>query len=126
MENVRPPTRNPHDPDEDRLLRIHHLIDRCIERRLAGEDVSDDDLIATHPDLLPELADELSHLAVIERARRRVAGSSQLETLEGFHTGASPLASDVFCGYDIIDEIHRGVREWSTGRCIAPPAGPSR
>lgn len=108
MKNVPPPTWSPQDPDENRLLRIHQLIDRCIERRLAGEDVSDDDLIAEHPDLLPELADELSHLAVIERARRRVAGSSQLEPLDGLRTGASPLASDVFTGYDIIDEIHRG------------------
>lgn len=108
MKNVDPPNWSPHDPDEERLLRVHHLIDRCIERRMAGEDVSDDDLIAEHPDLLPELADELSHLAVIERARRRVAGSSQLEPLEGLHIGASSLASDVFTGYDIIDEIHRG------------------
>ncbi len=54
-------------------LRIQKIVESCIDRRLAGETVSDDDILAAHPDLLPELAGELRHLAVIERARRTAA-----------------------------------------------------
>ncbi|MHC5111164.1 MAG: serine/threonine protein kinase, partial [Planctomycetota bacterium] len=95
--------------ESERLLRIQHILDDCIERRIAGDPVSDQDLIAAHPDLLPELADELQHLAVIERARRR-ASDSKAGTDSG---NASPLPEtpappDLFPGYQVLDEIHRG------------------
>jgi len=101
------PTEPPTADDEDRLARVHRLIDECIERRSGGGDVSHDDLVAAHPDLMPELAEELRHLAVIERARRRASGSSQLEPLAAM-PGGPALGADVFPGYDIVGEIHRG------------------
>ncbi|HRX87416.1 MAG TPA: hypothetical protein P5572_20520, partial [Phycisphaerae bacterium] len=84
--------------DEDRLARIHHLIDACIERRAGGEEVSSAAIAAAHPELMPELGEELRHLAVIERARRRASGSSQLEPLTAVLPGGASLGADVFPG----------------------------
>ena len=44
----------------ERQVRIRHVVDGCIDRRTAGDEVTDESLIAAHPDLMPELAKELA------------------------------------------------------------------
>ena len=51
--------------------RIHDLIHDCMRRRAAGETVTDHSLIDAHPELMPELADQLDGLRVIAEARRQ-------------------------------------------------------
>ncbi len=101
-------------PDlSDRLVRVQRLLDDCIDRRIAGEDVSDQDIIVANVDLMPELGEELGNLAVIERARRRFAGSSNILDISAIHKAEpspTPLPGppDFFPGYEILNEIHRG------------------
>lgn len=49
--------------------RIRQVVSDHQQRREAGELVSDDELIAAHPDLMPELAQQLSRLQLIMAAR---------------------------------------------------------
>ena len=63
---------------EDSVARNAHLqevIDDCRCRRVAGEVVSDDTLISTHPQLMPELGEELRKLRLIAAAREQAAQS---------------------------------------------------
>jgi tetratricopeptide (TPR) repeat protein/predicted Ser/Thr protein kinase len=96
--------------NSDRTSRIQQIIEDCLSRRAGGEDVSNEQLIDSHPDLMPELRDELRKLALVERARAEAAktarlpeaGSSELD--DRF---AKPLP-DWFPGYDVVRELHRG------------------
>lgn len=54
---------------QERARRVRRVIDDCLSRRASGEEVSDQSVIETHPDLLPELAEELRKLRLIEVAR---------------------------------------------------------
>lgn len=85
-------------------MRIQQLIGDCIRRRSAGEDVSDDDLIASHTELLPELEHELRKLRLVERARRRAESTATLGPGEAAALPAAPQID----GYEIVREIHHG------------------
>jgi len=50
---------------------IQRVLDDCVKRRGAGEDLPDEAVIAAHPDLMPELAERLRALRLIEEAARR-------------------------------------------------------
>ena len=56
---------------DDVQQRASLVIDDCIRRRADGETVSDESLIGAHPDLMPELAEQLRRLRVIERVQRQ-------------------------------------------------------
>jgi len=56
-------------PDE-RMNRVQIVLDDCIRRRANGEPLTDQSLTAAHPDLLPELAEGLRKLLLIDRARQ--------------------------------------------------------
>jgi serine/threonine protein kinase len=45
---------------------IHQIVDDCVLRRSRGEHVSDDSIISQHPNLAPQLAEELQMLQLIE------------------------------------------------------------
>lgn len=121
----------------DRLSQARMIVADCIRRRLEGEPLPDNMILAANPDLQPELGQELRKLALVEAAAR-VAGSiptsmpgssSAGETLTApampaasrFRTspgsGPQPAAlstfrdappSDSFSGYELLGEIHRG------------------
>src|SRR5262245_40420282 len=51
-----------------RAVRARDVAEDCLRRRHAGEHLPDDAVLDGHPELLPELGDELRKLRVIERA----------------------------------------------------------
>ena len=65
---AKPPT-----PNRNRVQTIRQVVNDCIERRAAGEAISDESLVAAHPELMPELADALRNLRMIEQAERQVS-----------------------------------------------------
>ena len=67
--------------DPDRTQRIRQIIDDCVRRRAAGEMLRDEMLTEAHPDLLPELGDELRHLHLIQQARQQADTSASASTI---------------------------------------------
>ncbi|NQV35696.1 MAG: protein kinase [Phycisphaeraceae bacterium] len=64
--------RKPKQPDnDDRAKRIRQVVEDCLCRRGEGESLSDERLIESHPDLMPELSGELAKLRLIEAARQQ-------------------------------------------------------
>ena len=57
---------NPNPNGRTRSERIQAIANDCLMRRASGEDVSDDSLIAAHPDLLPELAEWLRAVGLLQ------------------------------------------------------------
>lgn len=56
-----------HQPqDSDRAARIRQVVEDCVRRRAGGEDLPDEQVIAEHPDLLPELDEALRNSAGAE------------------------------------------------------------
>ncbi|MCB9853668.1 MAG: serine/threonine protein kinase [Phycisphaerales bacterium] len=110
-----------------RDVRIRRIVEQCMTRRAAGEVLSDDEIMSSHADLLPELREELSLLSMMERARQSALSSSA-----ALDAGArAPDAGDVrqlldVRGYSIQRELHRGgqgvvfeAEQRSTGRSVA-------
>lgn len=96
-------------------------------RRLAGDGLSDQELIGAHPELLPELAQELKKVGMIMEARRRARASSagvagdetRASTSTGIEGGGDRsrdagawgvggASAGLIAGYAIQEEIHRG------------------
>ncbi len=67
---------------------------------------SPDELAAGHPDLMPELGDELRKLARIRQAFARATSSSS--DLDAGSGAAAELPGEALPGYAIVGEIHRG------------------
>jgi WD40 repeat protein len=55
----------------DRAKRVGQLVNECLQRRARGEEVSDQSLIDAHPELMPELAQQLRNLQMIQEAQRQ-------------------------------------------------------
>src|SRR6185503_6377053 len=66
-----------------------------MHRRAAGGTVPDTQVLAAHPDLMPELGEELRLLAMLERAR----GAREAPPAPGLRE---------IPGYRLIRELHRG------------------
>jgi WD40 repeat protein/predicted Ser/Thr protein kinase len=95
-------------------------------RRSRGEPIPDSDAIAANPDLMPELARELSMLSLLERARESATGANRSRTGRRFDGSIQPLGDNAFEGYRVVKEIHRGgqgvvyeATQASTGRRVA-------
>lgn len=56
---------------DDRQQRIDQISEDCLLRRAAGESVSDHELIESHPDLVPDLADKLRFLQAMHEADKK-------------------------------------------------------
>jgi tRNA A-37 threonylcarbamoyl transferase component Bud32/ribosomal protein S27E len=86
------------EAEDKRTGRLRQVIDNCLRRRAEGESVSEESLIDTHPDLMPELADELRKLRLIEAGRRQAEdGSGLAETIEHERQDAESGRLGVFC-----------------------------
>ena len=66
MSDSSEPNANADNPREDRLQEI---LDDCIQRRTAGEQIADEAIIADHGELMPELEQRLKALRMIQDAR---------------------------------------------------------
>jgi len=55
----------------DRSRRVREVVRSCLRRRAAGEAVPDQSIIDAHPELMPDLAEELRKLRIIEAARHQ-------------------------------------------------------
>ena len=64
---------------DERSRRIGQVVQDCLERRASGESLSDEWLVSAHPELLPELAEELRRLRVIEIARQQAELGGDIE-----------------------------------------------
>lgn len=104
-----PRTRTRSNSDSAILL----VLEDIVRRRLNGEDVSDESVIATHPDLMPDLREKLAALQATESARRFAIGSSTATS-----NSRTPSAQDLWLpeslagrslsGYELHEIIGRG------------------
>ena len=53
---------------EGRSERVRQVVQDCLQRRAAGESLSDESIIDAHPDLMPGLGEELRKLQLIAAA----------------------------------------------------------
>ena len=71
--DLTPDTRRRHPtPAIERLRQVRQVVDDCLVQRAAGQSLSDADLIARHPELMPELGEQLERIRLIACARERV------------------------------------------------------
>ncbi|MHB9048253.1 MAG: WD40 repeat domain-containing serine/threonine protein kinase [Pirellulales bacterium] len=90
----RPEHHAPHP--SDRFRRIRRIVDECLDRRARGEESPDEPVLAAHPDLMPELAEELGKLRLIATARRKAEESgSRAGEQAALSDAANTLAAEV-------------------------------
>jgi WD40 repeat protein len=67
------------DVQDEHLRRVQQVVDDCLVQRATGQSLSDADLIARHPDLMPQLGEQLERARLIACARARVDQEHELE-----------------------------------------------
>jgi len=72
----------------DRAAQIRGVIEGVLARRARGEAVSDESLCKAHPELLPELSEELRKLRLIQRAREQADQEESKHSAAGTETAA--------------------------------------
>jgi serine/threonine protein kinase len=79
------------------------LINNCLRRRAEGQILSDQSLIDSHPELMPELERELRNLRLIEAAQRQADSSPTSPTVEprGLHIRCPHCRSPV----EVLEEM---------------------
>jgi serine/threonine protein kinase len=106
-------------PSGERRRRVAALVEDAAVRRLRGESIGDDALIAAHPELLPELREQLEFLRAVELARdaapaqtaisdRETTCPSATSLMDESDLESTTLASDAVPGYRVLREISRG------------------
>jgi serine/threonine protein kinase len=65
-----------HSQSQTRREQLRDVIISCMNRRAAGQAFPDTQVIAEHPDLMPELADELAKLRLISAVGHMASGPS--------------------------------------------------
>ncbi len=61
--------------DSRRSQQIRSVIQRCVAQLSAGEDVQDGEVLAAHPELLPELAEALANMRRVTAAYRQATAA---------------------------------------------------
>lgn len=75
------------------------MVRDCIRRRAEGDNISDQSLINSHPDLMPELGDHVIGLRLIEKAQRQL-DSDKFSTPSGFWLRCPNCHNPVEIEYD--------------------------
>ena len=77
---------------EDLQQRVSLVINECIRRRAGGEVIADESLIEAHPDLMPELAERLRFVRMIEAARyQEILAQAATDLIDG-RSATAPTA----------------------------------
>ena len=101
-------------PDSaESTARVLRVLEAVTARRMAGEDVTDESVVAAHPELMPELGQKLEALHGVERARKLAAASTILSegVADSGLTGPpahGAHAVDWFHGYEVRTVVGRG------------------
>ena len=98
-----PPGSSGQTPDRRQAL-IRAVIAECRSRRAAGEDVSDEMVVAEHPGLMPELGAELARLAEVGGDRT----TSSAETTPAPPLSPDSVSRDSIPGYRIERKLSEG------------------
>ncbi len=77
--------------------RIGEIIADVIQRRERGEQLTDDDVIAAHPDLASELGQQLHQLRLIASARRQAEKAALDETFTVGHSTSTDSLALMYC-----------------------------
>jgi serine/threonine protein kinase/ribosomal protein S27E len=88
------------DHSSDRRALLQAALESHLRRRTEGEAVSDVSLIAAHPELMPELGDELRKMRIIEAAREKArapASSDNGQTVEHQQTPKNSRGLHIRC-----------------------------
>jgi len=115
------------DPPDATLLRV---LQDVAARRLAGEEVSDGDVLSAHPHLMPQLREKLAAMRVAEEARQVAAGSTNPlpDTVPDLRslTDRAALRAAEFDRYTLHEVVGRGAMgivyratQSATGREVA-------
>ena len=93
---------------------IADLVAEIATRRLSGDPISNAEVMNSHPELLPELEEQLRALGRVEAGRRH-AEVDPMETTRFDHdenadgsSSTGPATSISIPGYRVLGEVHRG------------------
>lgn len=94
------------DTDRDRRTeRIRQIVKDCLLARASGEVITDASLLQTHPDLMPELTEELHNLRMIEQAEQM---ADQTE-ISGLHIRCPHCQNPV----ELVEEKSQANHHWN-------------
>lgn len=98
------------NPNSERSQAARQVLDVLLTER---QSFRDEEIIARHSDLMPEIGDELAKLRRIKLARLVAESASfAVDAAEDEHLSPAPadppLPQDAFPGYELTGEIHRG------------------
>lgn len=92
-----------------RTQQIRQIVDNVIERRAAGESITDQQVMEQHPHLMPELGEALVALKLVERAHQAARSSDSAPTLDDPGMSLTGSAARIqIKGYTLVREISRG------------------
>src|SRR5437763_1485601 len=118
------------DTDAPSRRSLKAVVDEVIARRVRGEECSDDDVVRTHPQLMPQLEHELRKVRRVEEARLaavRGTASAGDEIAPTSHSASPTFHHAVQIeGYEILRPINHGgqaviylARQIATGSEVA-------
>ena len=89
----------PGSETSDRSVRIQAIVEDFLRRRAAGEVLSATKLAESHPDLQPELTDELAKLKFVGASllRSDATDSGDVETIAHYHSDTGSGQLEVRC-----------------------------
>jgi WD40 repeat protein len=74
---------------------VQAIVDDCLARRMAGEVITDDSIVADNPDLLPELEAALRHVQLVQAACRAAEQNDAASIENGSPRAASAADSSL-------------------------------
>ena len=89
----------------DRSDLARQVVRDYLQRRRSGDPIDQEQLIAGHRPLMPELGDELRKLRLVEQARQSAESGGSLDSM-----AKSAPPPDSIPGYELVEELHRGAQ----------------
>ena len=95
----------------DHAQRIQQILKETIQRRASGEELSDEAVLANHPDLADMLREKLQQLALLEGARQQAESEQAAETVSQWSSKESPPVNASSLKYKVGDRLRHYVVE---------------